>query len=65
MDRQEAINFVIRGLASHRNRNDIIKILCEQGGMNWTQAEQFVQQVEIEHHKRHDRVVEKNQSARE
>jgi hypothetical protein len=48
MKRQEAVDFVVSQLGKHHQRNDIIQKLCEAGGMNWRDAEKFVQQVEIE-----------------
>jgi len=46
MNQQEATEFVIRELGKHHQRNDIIQKLCETGGMNWSQAEKFLQTVE-------------------
>ncbi len=40
---------VVNELSKHRSRNEIIRMLCEEGGMNWTAAEQFVKKVEAEH----------------
>ena len=48
MNKQQATEFVIRELGSHRQRNDIIQTLCEKGGINWKAAEKFVEQVEAE-----------------
>lgn len=48
MNRQQATDFVIRELGKHRQRNDIIQRLCETSGINWKEAEKFVQQVEAE-----------------
>ena len=48
MNQQEATDFVIRELGKHRQRNDIIQKLCEDVGMNWSQAEKFMRQVEAE-----------------
>jgi hypothetical protein len=48
MNRQEATNFVIRELGKHRQRNDILQKLCETGGINWKEAEKFIEQVEAE-----------------
>ncbi len=46
MTQDEATAFVIKELGRHRNRNDILMTLCEQGGMSWKQAQQFVGRVE-------------------
>ncbi|HEX9332324.1 MAG TPA: hypothetical protein VF896_10570 [Anaerolineales bacterium] len=48
MNQQEATDFVIRELGKHRQRNDIIQKLCEEGGMNWGDAEKFMRRVEVE-----------------
>ncbi len=48
MNKQQATDFVIRELGRHRQRNDIIQKLCELGGVDWREAEKFVQQVEAE-----------------
>ena len=48
MDQEQAREFVIRQLGRHNPKNDIITYLCEQGGMNWSEAEKFVKEVEFE-----------------
>ncbi len=48
MDEQLAQR-VVNDLAKHRSRNEIIRSVCEQSGMNWPEAEKQVQQVEQEH----------------
>ncbi len=40
---------VIRGLARHRSRDEVIRAVCEQGDLKWLDAEQLVDQVEREH----------------
>jgi hypothetical protein len=52
MDEQLATAFVIRELAKHRNRNDIIMALCQHDQLNWEQAEAFVTQVEQTHRRK-------------
>ncbi|MCI0552020.1 MAG: hypothetical protein L0287_13790 [Anaerolineae bacterium] len=49
MNQQEAIDFVVRELGKHHQKNDIIQKLCESTSMNWGQAEKFVQQVEAQY----------------
>ncbi len=49
MDEQLLTQQVVNDLSKHRSRNEIIRMLCEQAGMNWTEAEQFVKKVEAEH----------------
>lgn len=48
MNQPEATDFVIRELGKHHSKNDIIEKLCESSGMNWSEAEKFVRQVEVE-----------------
>ena len=49
MNKEKATEFVIRELSKHHNRNDIIKALCEQMGLNWREAGQLVQEIESQH----------------
>ena len=46
MDETLAAEFVVRELAKHRNRNDIILALCQSDKINWKMAQEFVEQVE-------------------
>ncbi|MGE5073656.1 MAG: hypothetical protein ACM3MF_09530 [Anaerolineae bacterium] len=48
MDEQLAQQ-IVNDLGKHRSRNEIIRTVCEEGGLNWPEAEKFVQQVEQEH----------------
>jgi hypothetical protein len=47
---EETVEFVIRELARHRSRDNIVNMLCEQTGGGWREVERFVRRVEIEHH---------------
>jgi hypothetical protein len=40
--------FVIKEIAGHRHRNDIILALCEKTGSSWDSVQRFVQKVESE-----------------
>ena len=40
---------IINKLGKHHDRDAIILAVCEKGGLNWTQAEQLIEQVEAEH----------------
>ena len=40
---------IVKDLGKHRSHNEIIRSVCEQGGLNWTQAERLVAQVEQQH----------------
>ncbi len=46
---EERTQRVVNDLSKHRSRNEIIRMLCEEGGMNWPEAEAFVKKVEAEH----------------
>ena len=39
---------IVNDLSRHRSRNEIVRMVCEEGGLDWPQAEQFVQRVETE-----------------
>jgi len=39
---------IMDGLVKHRSRNEIIRAVCEQEGVDWPRAEQLVRQVETE-----------------
>ena len=45
---EELTRQIVNDLSRQRSRNEIIRMICEQAGMDWPQAEKFVQQVEIE-----------------
>lgn len=47
--KKAAIQFVIKELGASRSRNQVVISLCKMTGMRWPQAEQFIQQVEIDH----------------
>ncbi len=49
MNKEEAIDFVVRELGKHHQVNDIVQKLCGTTGMNWGQAEKFVYQVAEQH----------------
>ncbi len=46
MNKQEATDFVIRELAKHRNRDDVIAELCQRTGGTREQVQRFIQLVE-------------------
>ena len=49
MDKEKATEFVIKELGKHHDRNEIIRALCEQMGLNWGEAGKLVQEVEAGH----------------
>ena len=46
---EELTALIVKELSKHRNRKDIIHRVCEQGGLNWNEAEQLIAQVEAQH----------------
>ncbi len=46
---KELTDFVVEQLVKHRNRDDLIMILCQNSGMNWYDAEKFIVNIESEH----------------
>src|SRR6185436_17574106 len=49
MNEDEAVEFAIRELGRHQQRNEIIRQLCENAQMTWPNAEIFLKKVELEH----------------
>ena len=49
MNQEQAKEFVIRELGRNLPKNEVIRELCEQSGMNWTEATEFIEQVEFDH----------------
>ena len=46
---EELTTFIIKELARHHDRKDIIEKVCNRGQLNWQEAEQMVTLVETEH----------------
>jgi uncharacterized membrane protein len=46
---EQLVQRIVKDLARHRDRNEIIREVCEQSGLNWPEADQLVQQVAQEH----------------
>ncbi len=44
----ELKDLIVKDLVKHRSRNEIIRSVCEQAGLNWTEGERLVKQVEEE-----------------
>lgn len=40
---------VVAQLSKQRSRNEIIRMVCEESGVNWSEAEQLVKEVEAQH----------------
>ena len=43
---EELADLIVQDLVRHRSRNEIIRSVCERSGLNWTEAERLVKQVE-------------------
>ena len=41
--------FIIEELTNHRDRKELVRMVCERGGLNWQDAERFVDLVEAQH----------------
>ena len=46
---EELTNLIIKKLGKHHDRNDIIRMVCEQSTLSWTEAERLIEQVTAEH----------------
>jgi hypothetical protein len=46
MDPATLTEHVVRDLSRHRSRNDILMSICNASGMDWTEAQRFLHQVE-------------------
>lgn len=48
---EELTPFIIKELSKHRERREIIRRVCERGGLNWKQGEQLVILIEAKHNR--------------
>jgi len=55
---EELTSLIIKELGKHHDRKEITRKVCEQGGMNWKEAEQLIALVEAQHR----RVIATHQS---
>ncbi len=46
---EELTNIIIKELGKHHDRKEIARKVCEQGGLNWKEAEQLILLVEAQH----------------
>jgi hypothetical protein len=46
---EELTDFIIRELTRHHDRKEIVRNVCERGGLAWKDAERFVHLVEAKH----------------
>jgi len=49
---EELTNLIIKELAKHHDRKNIIQKVCEGSNLNWTEAEHLVRQVETQHRRK-------------
>lgn len=52
MNEDQARAFVVRELGMHRDRDDILLVLCRELNIDWSRAEQFVSDVELQYGQR-------------
>jgi hypothetical protein len=45
----ELTSLIVKELTKHHDRKEITRKICEKGGLNWKEAEQFVILVEARH----------------
>jgi hypothetical protein len=45
---EELTHFVVKELGKHHDRNEIIRKVCEQGGLEWKDAERLIVLVEAQ-----------------
>ena len=48
LTKDDLVQFIVRELGSEADRNELIRQVCEKGGMSWHQAETFVARVTLE-----------------
>lgn len=46
---EELTSLIIKELGKHHDRKEITRKICEQGGLNWKEAEQLIALVESQH----------------
>jgi len=46
---EELTNLIIKKLGKHHDHNEIIRVICEQSTLSWTEAERLIEQVTTEH----------------
>lgn len=49
MNSQQATAYIVKEIAKHHDRNELIKKLCRSMGLHWQEAERLVQRIENEH----------------
>ncbi len=45
---EEIVHRVVNELSNQRSRNEIVRMVCEQGGVEWGEADQLVKTIEVE-----------------
>jgi len=45
----ELTAFIVKELAKHRDRKDIVRKVCERGGFHWKEAERLITLIEARH----------------
>ena len=52
MTNEELTNLIIKDLGKHQDRKEIIRKVAENGHLNWTEAERFVDEVATQNKKK-------------
>lgn len=46
MNNEELISLIIKELSRHRDRQEIVRKICEASTLTWSEAEKFITEVE-------------------
>ncbi len=46
---EELVQTVVSELSNQRSRNEIVRMVCEQGRVEWGEADQLVKEIEMEY----------------
>jgi hypothetical protein len=52
MNNAELTDQIIKGLSKHHDRQEIVRKICEQSGLSWRDAEQLIDDVEIQNRRK-------------
>jgi hypothetical protein len=52
MNNAELTDQIIKGLGKHHDRQEIVRRICEQSGLSWSEAEQLINEVETQNRRK-------------
>ena len=52
MNNEELSDLIVKELGKHHDRQDIVRKVCEQTSLSWTEAEQLVDEVEAQNRRK-------------